>query len=67
MRDDYFGIMLTVFIAGAAALFGFSLGASTSLSEYQSKLISRGLQEYDKQTGRLVWTEKAGGEKGGDK
>ena len=32
-----------------------------------AELQQRGLKEHDKQTGRLIWTEKAGGEKGGDK
>lgn len=29
------------------------------------ELQQRGLKEYDRATGRLIWTEKAGGEKGG--
>lgn len=45
----------------------FIIGMSVVGSAYNDDLKSRGLKEYDRQTGRLIWTEKAGGEKGGDK
>lgn len=67
MSHECVGVLAAIFFCFLFGLMGFTLGAATLQDEYRAELISRGLQEYDKQTGRLVWTEKAGGEKGGDK
>lgn len=45
----------------------FVIGLSTGVTGTDSELKARGLKEYDRATGRLIWTEKAGGEKGGGK
>jgi len=42
---------------------GVSIGFSITHEAWQDDMKSRGLQEYDNQTGQLVWTEKAGGER----
>lgn len=64
MSDDLIGEMaFRIFIAVAS----FVIGMGVLGSAYNDALVIRGLKEYDKQTGRLIWTEKAGGEKGGDK
>jgi len=56
---------LCVIVIVAVAFF--IIGMSVVSSAYNDQLKARGLKEYDRATGRLIWTEKAGGEKGGGK
>jgi len=56
-------IVFMLFIAFTFFIIGLSMGVKGSDQHLQQ----RGLKEYDRATGRLIWTEKAGGEKGGGK
>lgn len=57
------------FITAAAVLTMALMGVVTIIDRgvLIQELQQRGLKEYDRATGRLIWTEKAGGEKGGGK
>lgn len=57
-----FGVLLVV-----VPIALFCTGAALGHASMNLELQQRGLKEYDRATGRLIWTEKAGGEKGGDK
>ena len=67
MSDEVNGCIVMAMVVG---LVGFTIWGSVSIVENSTttrELQKRGLKEYDRATGRLIWTEKAGGEKGGDK
>lgn len=59
-NESGFGCLIAslLFAVGVAA---FSAGHGIATHSLQAELLQRGLQEYDTQTGQLVWTEKAGG------
>lgn len=66
VQETVIGLLIVVVIlsfVGAIAAGTYNIGRKS----IDMELKARGLKEYDKQTGRLIWTEKAGGEKGGGK
>lgn len=69
MKDFGEAVTGTLIVAAAVLLMlgMFAAGTATGRGAVNADLKARGLKEYDKQTGQLIWTEKAGGEKGGDK
>lgn len=67
-RHDFGAVVLLVLIAVVfVGIPGMVAGVYIARSALCSQLVERGLKEYDRSTGKLVWTEKAGGEKGGGK
>ena len=67
MSDEVGGCVVVVLLVALTVFMVFGIFAIFANREINDELRSRGLTEYDKQTGNLIWTEKSGGEKGGDK
>lgn len=65
-RHDFGAVVLLVLIAVVfVGIPGMVAGVYIARSALCSQLVERGLKEYDRNTGKLIWTEKAGGERGG--
>lgn len=65
MSCDAEEILGAVLFATVFAVAGFFIGGAVLDGSWNSALLRRGLRQYDQKTGALVWTEKAGGDKGG--
>lgn len=62
MREVCIILTAIVVLTMLGALLGFAIGAGTIGREWNQEMISRGLMQYNQQTGKLEWTAKAGGE-----
>ena len=61
MNDGLAGCSFVVVIILFSIAATMSISAIVENGVLKGQLLKRGLKEYDRQTGRLVWTEKAGG------
>jgi len=67
MNNEASGCAVAVIVISVIGMTVIGCWSMVENHRVALELRARGLKEYDKQTGRLIWTEKAGGEKGGDK